>query len=1011
MKKRIKLIITCIAMMILSVLCIFTVKAKSVKAAESDVATYATDSSVVPGLTLSSTLNLTSNFKFNYWLTFEKKLNEFEQNSVFVIMSTTDYNKFRKTLNEGLSFKGNSIFMGHEVPSETTSTFDYNFYPDKLTSLLAPYCDDFYLTSGNLSYPSGLSYDKLKYSFNRKISTPNFDFELPENLNANVYFYCGKLLLTQEKGGNALSGYTSTQYLKSSGSFSYMSPGRTSDMIYNELEQDNLWDDTRKGWQQKLGIYTGNTAAPVIVQYKSCEGYMDIRSKEIHFTMDSLYLQCKSKVIEEMYKQLDGITDITSFNCIYRNYTYSADGNKLNQGSRIVLQAADYYYEYVGSGSGTIYVMYEDFRYSDFSVRIENNDPRNDLSCDFYFTDVVLNGSLYTMTLAYSEINEVLGNKLRWFLAEDNSTFNVTQESFNADGVVVNNSNGKVAIAVKSDSLVLSFTKENENALSNVAIRLIANVVPDFEVKYSIRYSELSVDGNGVVTDTVKVSEEYTTMNSSFLLLNTFYNFLNKHGALVINAARPSAFGSGENAVEHYIPSSVDIYPSEDRENFYTLKVGYTYRTILRVKENDEFKRFIQLDHADRLYDVNDLKVTVPQGYRISDVNISSGLKLSFDDRRAEEFTVETNTDLYQKKVLDVGVNYTDTLYLNVEYLVNYEYENAEDNKVPSGFARRKITEFKDVPVNTFAKLYEPTETELMRLLGLDSLTVVGKLGKFKDCAVERVGSVYYLKLNYHYATLKVIQSDGSYDFKCDIALRSFADWCTVFDKEWSVDVLNTPEHIVFESQGDINRDDLYGFFYVSVFQEQKKNLDDLFAGYTADGCRTFFDCKEVKGSDFYKTCDKFGFALYLPALIAEIINDDNGTYYSYFSFIDGTGKDGAYAANNKADDYFDTDSAVKNTFEDIGESITNWWKENGVIVKILKAILGIAGILLVVWLGLKLAPLFIGAFNDIGAARTDGKSKGEQRKVKADPPKNPTKAKKPKTTKSKRGKSHARKK
>ena len=55
-----------------------------------------------------------------------------------------------------------------------------------------------------------------------------------------------------------------------------------------------------------------------------------------------------------------------------------------------------------------------------------------------------------------------------------------------------------------------------------------------------------------------------------------------------------------------------------------------------------------------------------------------------------------------------------------------------------------------------------------------------------------------------------------------------------------------------------------------------------------------------------------------------------------------------AYAANNKADDYFDHDSAVKNTFENVGESISNWWKKGGAVVKFIKILLIVLAALLI---------------------------------------------------------------
>lgn len=71
------------------------------------------------------------------------------------------------------------------------------------------------------------------------------------------------------------------------------------------------------------------------------------------------------------------------------------------------------------------------------------------------------------------------------------------------------------------------------------------------------------------------------------------------------------------------------------------------------------------------------------------------------------------------------------------------------------------------------------------------------------------------------------------------------------------------------------------------------------------------------------------------------------GTYYSYFLFVDGSSML-PYAANNKADDYFDTDSATKNTFENIGENISEWWQKGGAVVKFIKILLIVLAVLLI---------------------------------------------------------------
>lgn len=147
----------------------------------------------------------------------------------------------------------------------------------------------------------------------------------------------------------------------------------------------------------------------------------------------------------------------------------------------------------------------------------------------------------------------------------------------------------------------------------------------------------------------------------------------------------------------------------------------------------------------------------------------------------------------------------------------------------------------------------------------------------------------------------------------------------------------------------------MYGYFYVAIFKEQVKNLDGLFAGYTADGCRSFYDCKKVVGSELYKTCNNMGtlgtvLCLGINKVIqaaGETLHDDYGTYYSYFLFVDGSSALN-YSANNKADDYFDTDSATKNTFENIGENISEWWQKGGAVVKFIKILLIVLAVLLI---------------------------------------------------------------
>lgn len=198
--------------------------------------------------------------------------------------------------------------------------------------------------------------------------------------------------------------------------------------------------------------------------------------------------------------------------------------------------------------------------------------------------------------------------------------------------------------------------------------------------------------------------------------------------------------------------------------------------------------------------------------------------------------------------------------------------------------------------------------------------------------------------------------------------MTNWQDWVNGFGKDWTILVLNTNATIAFDSEFDVDPKDLYGYFYVVMYKEQVKNMDSLFSGYTSDGCRSFFSCKKVQGDAVYQTCANMGFVSSLFCLgINKLIQagkeaDESymGTYYSYFLFVDGSSML-PYAANNKADDYFDTSSAAKNTFENVGETISDWWKKGGTVVKFIKTLLIVLTVLLVAVIVIKFIDWVLG--------------------------------------------------
>ena len=105
-----------------------------------------------------------------------------------------------------------------------------------------------------------------------------------------------------------------------------------------------------------------------------------------------------------------------------------------------------------------------------------------------------------------------------------------------------------------------------------------------------------------------------------------------------------------------------------------------------------------------------------------------------------------------------------------------------------------------------------------------------------------------------------------------------------------------------------------------------------------------------------------------IAQVIGEALHPEYGTYYSYFSFIDGSlpTNEGLFVSNSKADHAFDTDTAFENTVEDTKDNISNWWNSNNELVKGVKVVLGVFGVIALALVILNVIPLFTNAVGRI---------------------------------------------
>ncbi len=990
--KKKYLIISLLTVIFAAVICAFTIQpSQAVHAADSTHA-FNYCAPVVTYDTVVETDNGVSSEKIKISMVKDicyKDVQSVSSKSLYFLMYTTDLSKYLALKAGALlsTTQRSTLLLVKEDEYLNSDTMKYLKLTDFLYKVVE-YCDDGKYYTKNVKFSDE---ENVDYAFKTKLlsyvlgssygecagSRAVFaSFNLPTDLDKTYYFYSVQMELS--KSYTVVNASSSVVSLGEAINVVSISPYYKVDSIkkdlLGELEKDTLSDDRRALYQKALGIYTGSKAMPITVKYKYCAGYGDIREAEKSFTMDSLYGQCKSKAVEAMYNRVEGLNGITSFNCVYEDFKWLSNGDQLDFGDKVILQAKDFTYVYNGSESAVLTVNYEPFNYKDFSIRVTNNDEANNLTLDICSASVIEDSVNYTLKFNYADMNRWLANKAGWLVDLNN-------DLFNSDGVIVNKSN-KVEVTVGDTELLIKVAKAEQNSLADLRVCVVAEIVEDKNITYTVHYTKLVVDVNGEITQEDVAMSPTLCLMTVYQQLTNFTNFMNRFGDTVSSAVAPVGLGS----VVYYVPSSVSSVSIGELE--YNLNVAYTYRTILRVSENSVFKRFVQLDHYNNQYSLSDLGVVVPDGYRVSNMTSDSFMSIDFDDKAPDKAILTSNVDLFTNKIVDVDVEFSDTILVNLDYLENYVYTDENGNQQASGFAVKK-TLYKEVSADFFADVYKPTLDELKAYTGLDNMCIIGTFGAVNTdkISVVKNGAVYNVKVEYHEAFLKVTQSTGESEFM-NIPLSNYADWCKSFDKDWSILALNTKEKVCFTSNADVGCEDLFGYFYVAIFKELVKNFDELFAGYSADGCRSFYTAKKVQGTDLYKFCDSMGI---IGAIITcggskvyqaveESFSEDAGTYFSYFMYIDGSSTLN-YASNNKADDYFDNESAFENTAKDVQETISTWWNSNNGIVKGIKAVLGVLLIVGVAICVIYLIPVFAGGIGKASKAITqvknDTKNKG----------------------------------
>lgn len=663
----------------------------------------------------------------------------------------------------------------------------------------------------------------------------------------------------------------------------------------------NTYDNLTEKEVEVLNIFAGyNTSSEkftVNLQYKTVVEYGRVETKTEQYLVSSLCIGNPSMVYDEIAK-LKGIKQKDDFNAVY------VDSNGRER--EIILQVDGYTYVYdEASQVGTLTITYRQFDYKSFAIRLQDNNTEDDINLYYYIhtTNVSQadNGRIF-LKFYYSDIVEQAFEDLGWI-------FELKKENFS----IINNTSGLIRAQAYEEYFMVYFMPADEDDLQNLNVFALTEIIPDYTCNVDLSYTRLFFDGSTIVD----IEMEYTTtmMYSEYIKFCNFNAF--KESSLYKYAEE--ALNVVDLGKEQYmIPSTVT---SEKTSDGFRLSVGYEYYTLIQITEASGKVFFRAADAASLSYTIAMLGIAPPAGTRIKSLSAASDqpVVIDFNENEFTKLKVTLNCNTREKRIIPISMEYSNSWYINIVYKDTYK-------DTPFAVEKEEFFEF------TVGQ-YDPknlTIENVKKLLGrTDDMKICGIAIPDRKVPTELTSeSTYTATVTYGECSLKQIDYNGTSQ-EIRVPLTSYAAWCKSFGDDMTILYLNTTQETYFDYSNEVDREKLYGFFSVAVFEEQVSDLNYWFRSLTGDGRVVVFEQRETVGSTLYQFFDRLttkgplvSAHGYTGMAYCEILNDANHKQHSVFFFMDAS--DG-YISDGGATDKDDTDGAFENKVEEIVGGVQDW--------------------------------------------------------------------------------------
>lgn len=728
---------------------------------------------------------------------------------------------------------------------------------------------------------------------------------------------------------------------------------KASDLYKAYLENDNVNYDGAstktnvRVFQKALGYYFEDQTN-VTVKYKAFENGTFLE-KEDNFLMDGLYLTSKKFAIRKVITNGMSKT-FTDFNVVKtEKMRIEENGGTYDAltDARILLEvdsANPYTYEYFNDNTAVITLNYKPFSYKDLFLHVYHNDDENMplYTLDIYPIDVstAQNGSVIKLTYSQSYISQILLNKLEWLVEFNSADVNINNMPLFVSKTDITKTVDGVDVP---DGFVLSFPAERESELYGMTMNWVAVIKEDTEFRFTYTYVSVNDDLTIEYHESTPETRKYSalTVRDADDFYDEFKDVVDGDNLKPTGFLTPIATYNG---VSRSWGTKIDEATQEPYD-YYTVNFLYKFTTVIKTSNNvtSEFDYFVfngtSLDKK-----ASDFNFKIPSGYRVTGYSdLSNAFVISnFNKQYPGETKIYLDAARLNDEitVYELRATLSDKWPISIDYLKQFKSQITGKG---SCFATMETFtgEIRVADYDVYNLTAEDVDQIIYEATGesaqfIDFINIPIKIaenGVTVELKNTTEGDVYFVTLDYTTTYIKGIESDGSYDY-FNVALTKFSDWESYFGKDTSAWNLTALAPDVFKYSDAVEHDKLYGFFSVMTFKEQVTNFDSWFKEYASGGAVTFFSQKEVKGDGFYKFLSEnprlgtvagsvigllfghpvkgavAGTALQFALRSAgEWFNDANGTYYSYFFYLDGTNTKN-YVAHNGADDYYDHESA-----------------------------------------------------------------------------------------------------